>query len=109
MYIGRCLLLAMLIGGFSLLVHAQQAVNSHIVNVALFKQGYGCIVREVTLPAGEHEAVIADMPVPVHGTFWILTPPAIALRAAIATKGERRQAVAAVTLPELLRRNRGNG
>ncbi len=90
-----------------LLAFAQQSLPSRVVNVALFKQGYGCIVREVTIPAGESEAVIADMPIPVHGTFWILTPAAITLSSAIAAEGERMQVVPAVTLSELLHANIG--
>lgn len=47
------------------------------------------------------------MPVPVHGTFWLLTPASITLQSVIAAEGELTHTVAAVTLPELLRANIG--
>jgi len=99
--------LALLLVLFPLLASAQQSLTSRIVSAALFKQGYGCIVREVTIPAGEKESIIADMPVPVHGTFWLLTPTVITLKSAIAAEGARTQVAPAVTLPELLRANIG--
>ena len=86
---------------------AQQALSSRVSEVALFKQGYGCIVREVMVPAHEAETVIADMPVPVHGTFWLLPAPEVTILSATAAEGERTREVPAVTLPELLRASVG--
>ncbi len=58
------------------LVAAQQpiidlpSIPSRITSVGLFKNGLAVVRREVVLPAdGVYE--IADVPEPVHGTFWI--------------------------------------
>jgi len=87
---------------------AQQDAASRLTRVVLFKQGYGLMVREVTLPAGAKEVRVADMPAPVHGTFWIVgTMEQLAKITATATTGDRVQSVPAVTLPELLQANVG--
>jgi hypothetical protein len=86
---------------------AQQALTSTVTSVALFKQGYGVIVREVTLPAGQTESIINDVPVPVHGTFWIQTAPAVGLTSVLATEGDKPRTVPVVSLAELLRANVG--
>jgi len=87
---------------------AQQAVESRLVRVVLFKQGYGLMVREVTLPAGAREVTIADVPAPVHGTFWVTgSPKQLEKLTVTATTGDREATVPAVTLVELLRANIG--
>jgi hypothetical protein len=96
--------------GVGLLVgaQAQQVVTSRLQRAVLFKQGYGLLVREVTLPAGVADVTIADMPAPVHGTFWVLgAPRQLAALTVTAAMGERQKTVPAVTLPELLRANIG--
>lgn len=66
-------------------VHAVQAnadplpARSRITSVGLFKNGLAVVRREVTLPAdGLYE--IADVPEPVHGTFWIESDTVIETR-----------------------------
>ncbi|MHC4787770.1 MAG: hypothetical protein ACYS8K_00990 [Planctomycetota bacterium] len=51
--------------------HAQPGeVESRIVSVGLFKNGLALVARTVTVP-GRGDYVLADVPEPVHGTFWI--------------------------------------
>lgn len=45
-------------------------VESKVVSVALFKNGLAVIKRQVALP-GSGTVLIADVPEPVHGTFFV--------------------------------------
>lgn len=78
-----------------------------VVEASLFKNGLGFIVREATLP-GPGEYVIAGLPVPVHGSFWV-TPQekATVLKEARAFSLPRSESEEAVTLVELLKANVG--
>ena len=49
---------------------AEKDVKSKVVSVALFKNGLAVVKRQVTLDgAGTYR--LADVPEPVHGTFWV--------------------------------------
>jgi hypothetical protein len=99
----------LLLGSLFLAVTAygQQTLPTRLVNAALFKNGYACLVREVTVPAGEQAALILEMPVAVHGTFWLLSPPGLTVKSATATEGDRPITVPAISISELLRANLG--
>jgi len=101
------LVLSFLVSLGAMVGFTQQVVTSQVARIAVFKQGYGVVVREVTLPAGTVDAMITDVPVPVHGTFWVITPPEITLKTVTATQGEHPVQLPAISLPELLQANIG--
>ncbi len=89
-------------------IFAQQAVPTKVVSAALFKNGYGCIVREVTIPVGDNKVtLIDDVPTPVHGTFWIIPSQDVKLISVTATDGDKKRELSAITLNELLLANVG--
>lgn len=49
---------------------AEKDVKSKVVSVALFKNGLAVVKRQVTLE-GPGTYRLADVPEPVHGTFWV--------------------------------------
>jgi hypothetical protein len=89
-------------------IFAQQTLPTKVINAALFKNGYGCIVREVTIPTGDNKiTVIDDVPAPVHGTFWIIPSQDVKLISVTASLGDKKREVPAITLNELLLANVG--
>src|SRR5687768_2924560 len=64
--------LANLIACFTATVSLAQParVESRVESVALFKNGLAVVERVVEVP-GPGEFELADVPDPVHGTFWI--------------------------------------
>ena len=86
---------------------ADQSVQAKVVDVSLFKNGLGFLIREVNLP-GPGEYVLDSLPVPVHGTFWILPDKAeTVLKQAVAFSKPRQETSPALTLLDLLRANVG--
>jgi hypothetical protein len=83
-------------------------MKTRIVGLSLFKNGLGFVTREGTLPAGKTNILMEDLPVPVHGTFW-LTPSAddVKLNNIIAFEKESSETVPAITVAELLEANVG--
>jgi hypothetical protein len=58
---------------------APATLESRVVSVGLFKNGLAVVKREVQLPGpGEYE--VANVPEPVHGTFWIESSAAVTTR-----------------------------
>ncbi len=89
-------------------IFAQQTAPTRVVNAALFKNGYGCIVREVTIAGGDNkETIIDDVPAPVHGTFWLIPSQDVTLTSITATEGEYKRQLTAISLLELLQANVG--
>jgi hypothetical protein len=73
--------------------------------VALFKNGVGFFVGQVTCPAGKASFQIALPTAPSHGTFWVSYPPSVTLTHVIAKQIESEQTVEAVSIPEILKAN----
>ena len=83
------------------------ALETRIRSAALFKNGLGFLRREGTA-ARAGSVRIERLPLPVHGTFWIVADPnRAALGPALARKDEIRERVEAVSLEGLLRANVG--
>jgi hypothetical protein len=55
-------------------------VKSSIRSVGLFKNGLAVVTRSFTAP-GAGTYLVADMPEPVHGTFWIESDAVVETRA----------------------------
>ncbi|MGH7149221.1 MAG: hypothetical protein ACREIU_00910, partial [Planctomycetota bacterium] len=84
------------------------ALETRVRSAALFKNGLGFVRREGAIPAGAQSVRIEPLPVPVHGTFWIVADPARArLGPARARRTEIRERFPAVTMEDLLRANVG--
>jgi len=75
--------------------------------VALFKNGLGFFVSEVTVPEKQDSFRIVPFAAASHGTFWVSYPPKVKLESLIAKEIESEELVEAVTIPELLRANVG--
>ncbi len=56
---------------FACSLAAQQPVASRLTEAALFKNGMAFLTRTVAIP-GPGTWQLTDLPLPVHGTFWIL-------------------------------------
>ena len=87
--------------------YAQAVADAKTTEAALFKNGFGFVVREFAVPsAGEH--VLKDLPTPVHGTFWILPEQGnAAVKDAVAYSAPRTKMTEALTLLQLVRANVG--
>lgn len=107
-YFTTCFMLSLpMVLAVAPLAHAQQTLETKPVEASLFKNGLGFIVREAEAPAAG-EYVISDLPVPVHGTFWILSESkSTVLEEAVAFNSPRTETTEALTLLELLRANVG--
>ena len=75
--------------------------------VALFKNGLGFFVSEVTVPEKQNSFRIVPFGAASHGTFWVSYPPKVKLESLTAKEIESEELVEAVTIPELLRANVG--
>jgi hypothetical protein len=84
------------------------SMKTRIVGLSLFKNGLGFVTREGTLPAGRTNVLMEDLPVPVHGTFW-LTPSAddVKINNIFAFEKESLEPTPAITVAELLEANVG--
>jgi hypothetical protein len=86
---------------------SQQPVQSKIRDIALFKNGLAVVVREVALP-GAGEWVLEDMPIPSHGTFWLLSETnGLILGSAVSTLRLSEHHSPAASFPDLLQANKG--
>lgn len=70
------------------------------VNVALFKNGYGFVTLQGTLPEG-CTAELAPLPVPTLGTFWIEAGQGVDIARTVSSLRESKQPAPSVT-PSLL-------
>jgi len=90
------------------LVAAQQptALATRLKGAALFKNGLAMVTREATVPAAG-TYVIEPLPLPVHGSFWVTTPPGVDLLSAAAVVQDGPRATPAANLAQMLRANVG--
>jgi len=74
--------------------------------VALFKNGLGFFLSEVTIPA-EQTFRIAPVATTAHGTFWVSYPAKVKVKSLVAKEVVSEKLVQAVSISELLRANVG--
>jgi len=86
---------------------AQQDIDARISEASVFKNGLAFVVRLAGVP-GPGEYVLRNLPVPVHGSFWVLPEaPATTIAEAVAFSSPSGETDAAITLVDLLRANVG--
>jgi hypothetical protein len=85
----------------------QQAVQTHLKRVALFKNGFAFFVREGTLTDARKAVLLGPFAAPAHGTFWVSTPSRAQLASVIAREVMVPRKIEARTTYELLRANVG--
>jgi hypothetical protein len=84
------------------------ALESRVRTVALFKNGFAFVRREAVAPAGARSVRMDQLPVPVHGTFWIAGDPAqVKVGSATARTDRLVERSPALTVEEILRANVG--
>jgi hypothetical protein len=79
----------------------------NIRQVALFKNGLGFFVGQVTCPEGQSSFQVALPVAPSHGTFWLSYPTDLALASVTARQIESQESVEAISVSELLQANPG--
>jgi len=75
--------------------------------VALFKNGLGFLVYEVTCPKKSDSFSFVPSAAASHGSFWVSYPPKVKLEGLTAKEVDSEEMVEAVTVGELLRANVG--
>ncbi len=75
--------------------------------VALFKNGLGFFVSEVTCPAGKKSFSFVPAVAASHGTFWVAYSHNVKLETLIAKEVESKKSMEAISIEELLRANVG--
>jgi hypothetical protein len=98
-----------------LFVHPAYAVSEpappkadvQLQQVALFKNGLGFFVSEVTVPEKQNSFRVVPLVAASHGTYWVSYPPKVKLESLTAKEVDSKELVEAITIPELLRANVG--
>jgi hypothetical protein len=86
---------------------AESVVQAKVTEASLFKNGLGFVLRTAET-TGPGEYVIENLPIPVHGTFWVLPASAeTTVEEAVAFSRPRRESAQALTIPDLLKANVG--
>jgi len=79
--------------------------ESTLQQVALFKNGLGFFVSEVTIPDNKDSFSFVPAAAASHGTFWVAYPPKIRLKSLAAEEIELEESLEAITMSELLKAN----
>ena len=83
-------------------------VKTRPTAVALFKNGIGFVTREGEAPKGESAVLVDELPVPVHGTFWIESPDAdVKLDNVVAFETDAIKKFDAISVAEIIEANVG--
>jgi len=82
-------------------------IEAKLQQVALFKNGLGFFVLEVTVPRKEKVFSIVPFGAASHGTFWVSYPPKVKLESLTAKETELEKSIEAISVEELLRANVG--
>lgn len=82
--------------------------NTELKQVALFKNGLGFFVLEVTVPSGKKSFNIIPPGRACHGTFWVSHPSTMKLQAVVAREIESQEFVDVVTIADMLSANVGS-
>ena len=75
--------------------------------VALFKNGLGFFVSEVTIPEKAKSFYVVPDAAASHGTFWVSYPPKVEVESVVAREVEGKEQVEATTMADLLKGNVG--
>jgi hypothetical protein len=81
--------------------------EAKLQQVALFKNGLGFFVYEVTCPKKSDSFSFVPCAAASHGSFWVSYPPKVKLEGLTAKEVDTEELVEAVTVGELLRANVG--
>ncbi len=75
--------------------------------IALFKNGLGFFVSEVTCPEESDSFSFMPASAPSHGTFWVAYPPDVKLQSLTVKQADSTKPIEAITISELLKANVG--
>ncbi|KPL25473.1 MAG: hypothetical protein AMJ75_01125 [Phycisphaerae bacterium SM1_79] len=81
--------------------------DTKLQQVALFKNGLGFFVSEVTCPDEEGSFSFVPVAAASHGTFWVSYPANVKVESLAAKQIQLEECAEAVTIPELLKSNVG--
>lgn len=81
--------------------------DSKLQQVALFKNGLGFFISEVTCPKKKDTFSFIPLVAASHGTFWVAYPPKVTLKSFAAKEIELEESAEAISIEELLRANVG--
>jgi len=92
--------------------YSQSATSSalndvSLKHVALFKNGLGFFICEVTCPDKADSFRITPPGAASHGSFWVSYPPKVKLESLVAKEIESEQIQDVISIPELLKANVG--
>ncbi len=86
---------------------AAAQADTKLQQVALFKNGLGFFISEVTCPKKRDTFSFKPPVAASHGTFWVAYPPKVKLESLAAKEIELEESVEAISIEELLRANVG--
>jgi len=112
--LSKILFLAFIIDS-ALFTHPARAVpkepmaqaDVELQQVALFKNGLGFFVSQVTCPKRKDSFSFIAAAAASHGTFWVAYPEKVELKSLAAKETESEESVEAITIAELLKANIG--
>jgi hypothetical protein len=94
-------------GGYVFSDEPATEAKMELRQVALFKNGLGFFVSEVTIPEKVKSFYVVTPAAATHGTFWVSYPEKVKLKALTAKEVEVEELKEAMTTGELLRGNVG--
>ena len=86
---------------------AELAADVELQQVALFKNGLGFFISEVSCPPKKASFSFVPAAAPCHGTFWVAYPPKIKVENLTVKEIETEKMIEAISLVELIRANVG--
>jgi hypothetical protein len=95
-------------GAYGMAKAESSRADAKLKRVALFKNGLGFFVLEVSVPADTDRFSIIPPGKACHGTFWVSHPSTMKLKAVTAKEIESQEFVDAVTIADMLRANVGS-
>jgi hypothetical protein len=93
--------------GYALSEEPATEAKMELKQVALFKNGLGFFVSEVTIPEKVKSFYITPPAAASHGTFWVSYPPKVEVENIVAREIEATEQVEATTMVDLLKGNIG--
>ncbi len=86
-----------------------EAVKSRFVSVSLFKNGLGFVTSEAELTGKTDRIILEQLPVPVHGTFWVYPiGKGVSIGEVRAFENEIVECLPAINMAEVLEANVGS-
>ena len=86
---------------------AASQVEPRLKHVALFKNGLGFFISEITVPDEARSFDVKPTGAPCHGTCWLVNPPNVKIDSLIAKEIKTAESGDALSLSDLLRANLG--